>query len=58
MKTPEEIKKGLEICIADKNCRDCPYRNGNCGMQLERDSYTYIQQLEQRLVEANKTSPR
>ena len=46
MKTPEEIKKGLEICIADKNCRDCPYRNGNCGMQLERDALAYIQQLE------------
>ena len=58
MKTPEEIKKGLEICIADKSCRDCPYHNGNCGMQLERDALAYIQQLEQRLVEVNKTSPR
>lgn len=46
MKTPEEIKKGLEICIADGNCRCCPYNNGNCGMQLERDAIAYIQQLE------------
>ena len=46
MKTPEEIKKGLEICIADKSCRDCPYNNGNCDMQLERDALAYIQQLE------------
>lgn len=46
MKTPEEIKKGLEICIADESCRDCPYNNGNCDMQLERDAISYIQQLE------------
>ena len=46
MKTPEEIKKGLEICIADESCRDCPYNNGNCDMQLERDALAYIQQLE------------
>ena len=46
MKTPEEIKKGLEICIADKSCRDCPYDNGHCDMQLERDAFVYIQQLE------------
>ena len=46
MKTPEEIKKGLEICIVDKNCRDCPYNNGNCGMQLEIDALAYIQKLE------------
>lgn len=58
MKTPGGIKKGLEICIADKSCRDCPYNNGNCDMQLERDALAYIQQLEQRLVEVNKTSPR
>lgn len=58
MKTPEEIKKGLEICIADKSCRDCPYNNGNCDMQLERDALAYIQHLEQRIVEVNKTSPR
>lgn len=55
MKTPEEIKKGLEICIADKSCKDCPYNNGNCYMQIVKDSFAYIQQLEQRLVEANKT---
>ena len=46
MKTPEEIKKWLEICIADKNCRGCPYNNGKCGMQLEIDALAYIQQLE------------
>ena len=58
MKTPEEIKKGLAICTEDKSCRDCPYDNGSCDMQLERDALTYIQRLEQRIVEVNKTSPR
>lgn len=46
MKTPEEIKNGLQICIADKSCRDCPYNNGNCYMQIVRDALAYIQQLE------------
>jgi hypothetical protein len=46
MRTPEEIKKGLEICTADESCRGCPYDNGNCDMQLERDALAYIQQLE------------
>ena len=46
VRTPEEIKKGLEICIADRSCRDCPYNNGNCDMQLERDALSYIQLLE------------
>lgn len=58
MKTPEEIKKGLAICTEDKSCRDCPYDNESCDMQLERDALTYIQRLEQRIVEINKTSPR
>ena len=58
MKTPEEIKKGLEICIADKNCRDCPYRNGNCGMQLERDALAYIQQLEDHIGDLTNMVPR
>ena len=51
MKTPEEIKKGLETCIVDKNCRGCPYNNGKCGMQLEIDALAYIQQLENHIGE-------
>lgn len=58
MKTPEEIKKGLEICIADKSCRDCPYNNGNCDMQLERDALAYIQQLEDHIGDLTKMVPR
>ena len=51
MKTPEEIKKGLETCIVYKNCRGCPYNNGKCGMQLEIDALAYIQQLESHIGE-------
>ena len=59
MKSPEEIRKGLECCIdPDGNCFECPYNNGFCDASLERDALAYIQQLEQRLVEANETSPR
>ena len=58
MKTPEEIKKGLEICIADKSCRDCPYNNGNCYMQIVRDALAYIQQLEDHIGDLTNMVPR
>lgn len=64
MKTPEEIKKGLEIC-GGYDCRGCPYDGTTfdnelykCDNELYNDALAYIQQLEQRLVEVNKTSPR
>lgn len=62
MKTPEEIKKGLEICRGKctGNKPHCPYDKygDGCEDTLNRDALAYIQQLEQRLVEANKTSMR
>lgn len=62
MKTPEEIKNGLEICGDAKcnchDCRGCPYDGTTCDNELNNDALAYIQQLEQRLVEVNKTSPR
>lgn len=62
MKTPEEIKKGLEICGDAKcnchDCRGCPYDGTTCDNELNNDALAYIQQLEQRLVDVNKTSPR
>ena len=60
MKTPEEIKKGLEICgdVKCHDCRGCPYDGTTCHNELNNDALAYIQQLEQRLVEVNKTSPR
>lgn len=57
MKTPEEIKKGLEIC-GGYDCRGCPYDGTTCDNELYNDALAYIQQLEQRIVEVNKTSPR
>lgn len=51
MKTPSEIKKGLECCACQDgdDCSDmCPY-SGRCDIDpyaLERDALTYIQQLE------------
>lgn len=51
MKTPEEIKKGIECCIkylacvpTSECCDDCPYI-GSCS-SLEKDALAYIQQLE------------
>lgn len=61
MKTPEKIKKGLECC-KNGECVDCRYFDGSgswsCVGRLIEDVFAYIQQLEQRLVEVNKTSPR
>lgn len=49
MKTPEEIKKGLECC-KNGECEDCRYLDGSdswsCVGRLIKDVFTYIQQLE------------
>lgn len=61
MKTPEEIKKGLEICSSPKNChdcKDCPYENENCDEGLNGDAYAYIQQLEDHIGGLAKMVPR
>ena len=44
MKTPEEIKKGLECCIKFLACEYCPYFE-SCS-EMEEDALAYIQQLE------------
>lgn len=49
MKTPDEIKNGLNICANDEGkCGDCPYYNGNldCMGKLHRDAIAYIERLE------------
>ena len=53
MKTPEDIKKGLELCSADYgnlNCNKCTYESdpysASCITELEKDALAYIQQLE------------
>lgn len=63
MKTPEEIKKGLECCTAPMLAHDsCPYKADRnpfeviCKDRVMEDALALIHQLETRLVEANKTS--
>ena len=46
MKTPEEIKKGLECCT-HATCNGCPYAQDGCATNREMiDALEYIQQLE------------
>lgn len=48
MKTPEEIKKGLECCLPrdEEWCYTCPYSNEGCYTARIDDTLAYIQQLE------------
>ena len=53
MKTPEEIKKGLEACIEDEchgQHQSCPYKDDElCMMHICGDALAYINQLEARV---------
>lgn len=56
MKTPDEIKRGLECCPGQysASCGKCPYSNdgkdcGRNGVQIMKDALAYIQQLEAEL---------
>lgn len=58
MKTPNEIKKGLECCISDTyGCYEkCPYFNSlsngvDCAVKMHADALAYINQLEARVPE-------
>lgn len=47
MKTPDEIKKGLQCCMGEFACSECPYSNDGCGDDEEvKDALAYIQRLE------------
>ena len=46
MKTPEEIKKGLECCARLDGCRDCPYHGDKCVITHTADVLALIHQLE------------
>lgn len=50
MKSPDEIKKGLEYCSKVKGkCKGCPcYSDSECSIHLAADALAYIQQLEER----------
>lgn len=60
MKTPDEIKKGLELHRTNLNCDGiCPYdgwnaETGSCIQRLMKDTVEYIQQLESRLAQAER----
>lgn len=56
MRTPEEIKKGLEYCSEKAkrktNCSECIYFNdprGWCSTAITKDALSYIQLLEARM---------
>lgn len=54
MRSPEEIKKGLEICRGKctGNKPHCPYDKygDGCEDTLNRDALAYIQQLEEKTI--------
>lgn len=57
MKSPEEIKKGLEHC-ADESCKGCSYE-ADCMLtdgktECALDALGYIQQLEERIANLDK----
>ena len=50
MKSPEDIKKGLECCNTFNDCQECPYDKADgswaCTVERNADALAYIQQLE------------
>ena len=62
MKTPDEIKRGAELCangVDEGFCMSvCPYRGGAYGLRcieaVAKDCLTYIRQLEARVAEYEK----
>lgn len=57
MKTPEQVKKGLEHCMEARDCIKCPYDGRDfprCIMRMSRDAIDSIQQLEAKLAEYEK----
>ena len=58
MKSPDDIKKGLECCASFDSdmCLQCPYDDGHiaCCLDKNQDALAYINQLEQRLAQAER----
>ncbi len=47
MKTPDEIKKAVSLCILCERCEACPYyKDASCSTTLMLDVFAYIEQLE------------
>lgn len=49
MKTPDEIKEAVSLCILCERCTDCPYFDAGCVTQMLTDALAYIEQLESRV---------
>lgn len=52
MKTPEEIKNGLNCCrfTVCPDCLDCPYHDDKCcKISVKKDALAYIEQLEEQI---------
>ena len=53
MKTPEEIKKAVSLCILCERCTDCPYCESEsetgCIAALSADALAYIERLEAKM---------
>lgn len=62
MKTPDEIKRGAELCangVDDGSCmKVCPYHGGEPGLYcfeaLAKDCLAYIRELEAKVAELEK----
>lgn len=57
MKTPDEIKKGLNKCSSDRSiCSECEFSNGNAGkwQKLMRYALDLIHRLEAELAEVKR----
>lgn len=53
MKTPEEIKKGIEYCASHRQCGpDCVYYRDSyeCGCPIHTDVLVYTRQLEAQVL--------
>lgn len=47
MKTPEEIKKAVSMCILSDCCEACPYHGDvSCSTMLMLDIFACLEQLE------------
>lgn len=55
MKTPDEIKKAVRLCILSENCKACPYyEDVNCSTMLMFDVFDCIEAFESKTSDRNQ----
>lgn len=55
MKTPDEIKKAVRLCILSENCKACPYyEDVNCSTMLMFDVFDCIEAFEAKTSDRNQ----